>query len=60
MNKVIDSNACSQKIVGKEVGTVSVSMYKDLDTGLPFFYVKSDNTDVLQLSYIIEDSLFYY
>ena len=50
----------SQEIVGKEIGKVSVSMYKDINTGLPFFYVQSENEDVLPLSYVIEDTLFHY
>ena len=47
----------SNKIVGKEVGTVSVHMYKDIETGCPFFYINAENKDVLQLSHIIEDTL---
>lgn len=47
-------------IIGEEIGTVSVSMYKDINTGLPFFFVNSDNDDVSQLSYIIEDTLYKY
>ena len=48
---------CNNKIIAEEVGSVNISMYKDSTTGLPLFYVKSDNEDVLQLSYIIEDFL---
>ena len=47
-------------IVGEEIGTVSVSMYKDINTGLPFFYVRSENEDVLPVSYVIEDILHNY
>ncbi len=41
----------------KEVGTVSIHMYKDIKTDYPFFYIKSENKEVLPLSYIIEDTL---
>lgn len=44
-------------INGEQLGTVSVSMYKNNDTGLPFFYIQAENEKVLQLSYIIEDVL---
>ncbi len=47
----------STKIEGEKVGTVHVSMYKDTSTRLPFFFITSDNEDMLQVSYIIEDSL---
>lgn len=50
-----NENSC--KILGKEIGKVSVSMYVDTQTGLPFFQVNPSNTDVLQVSYIIEDVL---
>ncbi len=41
----------------KKFGTVSVSMYRDTKTELPFFYISSENEDVLQVSYVIEDIL---
>lgn len=44
----------------EEIGTVSVSMFKNNKTGKPFFEINADNDDVLQLSYIIEDTLFNY
>ena len=47
-------------ITGEEIGSIYVSMYKDINTGLPFFLVKPENDDVLQASYIIEDTLYYY
>lgn len=59
MNTIVNFKD-SKKIVGEEIGTVSVSMYKDPSTGLPFFYIQSENEDVLQLSYIIEDTLHYF
>ncbi len=60
MSNIVNFNAYKNKLVGKEVGTVYVSMYKDVKTGKPFFYIKSDNEDVLPLSYIIENSLYKY
>lgn len=47
----------NNSIVGKEIGTVSVHMYKDVETDSPFFYVNAENKDVLQLSYVIENTL---
>lgn len=46
-----------KKITVKKVGIVSVHMYKEAKTNAPFFYIKSENKDVLPLSYIIEDTL---
>lgn len=46
------------KIVAKKVGDVSISMYEDIDTGLPLFYVQSENENVLSVSYAIEDTLY--
>lgn len=50
----------NNKIVGKEVGIVSVHMYRDVKTGSPFFYVDAENKDVLQLSRVIEKTLINY
>lgn len=47
-----------KEIVGKEIGTVSISMYKDIESGHKFFRINTDNENVLQLSYIIEDFLY--
>jgi len=58
MSNIINFNAYSDKIVGEKVGTVSVSMYKDKTTGLPFFDVQSENDNVLQVAYVIEDILY--
>lgn len=48
----------NNNIIGEKIGTVLVSMYKDNSTGLPFFHIQSSNEDVLQISYIIEDTLY--
>lgn len=53
-NEIISND---ERIVGKKVGKVSVSMYIDTKSGLPFFQVDATNSDVLQLSYVIEDAL---
>jgi len=42
---------------GEEVGVVHVFVYKDATNGLPFFYIESDNEEVLPISEVIEDSL---
>lgn len=44
----------------KKCGTVTVSVYKDISTNRPIFKVKSDNEDVLPVSYVIEDTLYLY
>ncbi len=54
--KFVDTKMIVQKIEGEKVGSVHVSMYKDSNTRLPFFFIKADNEDMLQVSYIIEDS----
>ena len=45
------------KIIGKEVGCVTIHMYKEQNSKLPLFRINTDNDDVLPLSYIIEDIL---
>lgn len=56
MKRFVNTND-STKIEGEKVGSVHISMYKDSTTRLPFFFIKADNEDMLQVSYIIEDSL---
>lgn len=41
----------------KIVGTVSVHMYKEPKTNAPFFYIESENQEVLPISYVVEDTL---
>lgn len=48
----------THEIVGEKIGTVSISMYRDKVSGLPFFYVKAENEDVIQVSYIVQDFLY--
>lgn len=55
MNNIKEST--DKAITCKELGTVHVSMYKNIETNLPLFYLDADNEEVLQLSYIIEDCL---
>lgn len=47
----------SQSIMGKKCGTITVSVYRDINSGSPIFYVESDNEDILPVSYVIEDVL---
>lgn len=47
----------NNEIIGKKIGVVSVYMYKEATTNKPFFYIKSENEDVLPVSYMIEDML---
>lgn len=51
------SDDSSQCIVGKKCGTITVSVYKDTNSGSPIFYVEPDNEDILPVSYVIEDVL---
>ncbi len=42
--------------LGEEVGTISVSIFKN-QNGLSSFTVNAENDNVLQVSYVIEDTL---
>ena len=44
----------------KKIGTVTVSVFKSDDMNTTSFDVKSDNEDVIQISYIVEDALKFY
>lgn len=57
MNNIVDFSSYRQKLVCEEVGSVSISMYKEATTGLPFFHVEPENEDVLPLSRAIENVL---
>lgn len=46
------------KINAEEIGEVTVYMYKDIETNLPFFEVTPGNDEVEQVAYIIEDALY--
>lgn len=46
-----------KNLVNEKVGSVVVSMYKDKNTNKPFFDIQSENDDVLQVAYVIEDTL---
>ncbi len=50
----------NDEIVGEKIGTVTISMYKEINTNLPFFHIQADNEDMLQLSYVLEDTLYNY
>ncbi len=60
MNNIINFNTCKNQIVGEKIGTLSVSMYIDKITSKPFFYIQSENEDMLQVSYIVEDALYHF
>lgn len=49
-------NITNDKQVGKELGTISISIYKDTKTGLSSFSIISDE-DVECFSYAIEDTM---
>lgn len=46
-----------QNITGEKCATITVSVYKDINTGSPIFHIQSDNEDILPISYVIEDVL---
>lgn len=46
----------NDKKVGQELGTISVSIYKDKNSGLSAFSINSDE-DVECFSYAIEDTM---
>lgn len=48
----------SNEINAEEIGKVTVLMYKDTKTDLPFFEIDADNENVEQVAYIIEDALY--
>lgn len=50
----------NNEIIGKEVGTVLVHMYEETETGLPIFWVQSENKHMLPLSRVIENTLHHY
>lgn len=47
----------NNKIIGKKVGTICVHIYKERKTDAPFFYIESENQEVLPISYVVEDTL---
>lgn len=38
-------------------GTILLNVYKEPSTGLPIFYIKADNEDVLPVVDVLEDTL---
>lgn len=54
MNTNDNSN---QSFIGKKCGTITVSVYRDINSGSPIFYVEPDNEEILPVSYVIEDVL---
>ena len=57
LQKKMGINMNKNQIVGKKVGTISVSMYEESETGLPLFYVQAENKHVLPISHTIENTL---
>lgn len=49
-------NITNHEQVGQEVGTISISIYKDTQSGLSAFSINSDE-DVECFSYAIEDTM---
>lgn len=58
--KEIDNRKIEDCMIGEKCGTITVSIYKETNSGSPIFHVQSDNEDVLPVSYVIEDILSLY
>lgn len=58
MGNIIDFNTSKNNIKGEMIGAIHVFTFIDKLTNKPFFYIKSDNKDVLPISYVIENSLY--
>lgn len=53
MNNITNfDNSC-----GEEIGSINVSIFKNTETGLSSFKLDANNDNVLQVSYVIEDTL---
>ena len=55
-----NSKSKKKKFICEKCGTITVSIYKELNSGSHLFYVEPDNEDILPISYIIEDALALY
>ncbi len=60
VNNIIEFNTSKHELIGKKVGTISLSMYRDMSTGLRFFYLKSRNKNMSDVLDVIEDTLYYF
>lgn len=58
--KIVNKDKTENNIVGKKCGSVTISIYKEITSNSPIFYVQADTEDALPLSYIIEDILSMY
>ena len=56
-NKVKYNN---KEFIYKKCGAITVSIYKESNSGSCIFYVEPDNEDILPISYVIEDALALY
>lgn len=46
-----------KNISGEKIGEISVSIYRDKQAGISSFDIDTENDNVEQISYIIEDTL---
>ena len=44
--------------IDKEIGKVSISIYQDSETNKQYFEIITNNENVEQVAYIIEDALY--
>ena len=58
--KSADDKKSEDCMIGEKCGTITVSIYKEINSGSPIFHIRPDNEDVLPVSYIIEDVLALY
>lgn len=49
-------NITNHEKVGQEIGTISICIYKDIESGLSAFDINADE-DVELFTYVIEDTM---
>ena len=47
----------NKQIIGQKVGTVSVDVYEENETGIPIFYAQAENKHMSYVLDAIEDAL---
>jgi len=47
-------------IIWNKCGTITISIYREINSGSPIFHVQPDNEDILPICYVIEDALSVY
>lgn len=47
-------------IIGNRCGTITISVYRETNSGSPIFHIQPDTEDILPICYVIEDVLSVY